>query len=517
MKTLYPLLFSLLFVFPAQAQKQKKQVFYHYKKLKSAEGYTLDDKKEGKWYYWSKEGYLDSTAEYQLDIYDGNFEKFEHPVREGYPDYNNPEDYKSCLKTQQMSTRNPRLKETGTYKNGLKNGNWKTYKDSILVQEQSYEGDRLNGASKNYYTSNGQLSEIITYHKGVKSGLYRKQGLNGLVEKEGMYYNDEKTGTWLEMEEGKKIVRQYKNNRLDGFSRMYDRDDSLAAEYHYKNGVLNGSYFTIMHNRRTKITGEYLDGLEHGTRKNYVDGKLDATCEMINGKRNGKFTAYNKKTGTVYETGYYKNDNKDSLWFFSFSGREYTHTFYRDNMVVYVTNFDEQGNKCKQMDYKPDEKAITTWWANNKKYKQSEPIDNGNIVTTWDANGKLLGRDTIPAKPPGIDIHEDKIVDEPERETIYTMVEEPATFPGGNEAMIRFFKDNMRYPDEKSKEYTGKIYLEIVVTKNGSVENVKVKRGLYPALDKEAVRVAQKMPKWEPGKTGGKVVSSFVYIPVTVK
>ena len=61
---------------------------------------------------------------------------------------------------------------------------------------------------------------------------------------------------------------------------------------------------------------------------------------------------------------------------------------------------------------------------------------------------------------------------------------------------------------------TGRVYLNFVVNKLGEIENVKVMRGVDPSLDKEAVRVINKMPKWKPGKQRGKAVKVSYTVPI---
>ena len=65
-------------------------------------------------------------------------------------------------------------------------------------------------------------------------------------------------------------------------------------------------------------------------------------------------------------------------------------------------------------------------------------------------------------------------------------------------------------------QLVGKCYVSIVVEIDGSISNVKVIRGVpdCPECDKEAIRLMKTMPKWKPGKTGGKVVRSRINLPV---
>lgn len=107
-----------------------------------------------------------------------------------------------------------------------------------------------------------------------------------------------------------------------------------------------------------------------------------------------------------------------------------------------------------------------------------------------------------------------------EKEDVFTIVEEPASFPGGIEAMKIFISKNLRYP-EKMKEAAvqGKVYLKFIVSESGELSDVKVLRGLpdCPECDMEAIRVVKAMPKWVPGKNNGKAVKSYYNLPVSFK
>ncbi|MFH1121631.1 MAG: M56 family metallopeptidase [Bacteroidota bacterium] len=98
---------------------------------------------------------------------------------------------------------------------------------------------------------------------------------------------------------------------------------------------------------------------------------------------------------------------------------------------------------------------------------------------------------------------------------VFTVVEQPPVFPGGEDARIAYVINNINFPSEaKSKGIQGTVYVTFVIEQDGSVSNVKVLRGVHPALDKEAVRVIQSMPSWTPGKQRGKPVRVQFNMPV---
>jgi len=101
---------------------------------------------------------------------------------------------------------------------------------------------------------------------------------------------------------------------------------------------------------------------------------------------------------------------------------------------------------------------------------------------------------------------------------IFTVVEKMPEFPGGMEKMMQFITNKIRYPQEaKEANVEGKVYVQFVVNKNGSITDVKVIRGIGSGCDEEAMRVVQSMPKWNPGTQRGKPVNVRMLLPVSFR
>lgn len=98
---------------------------------------------------------------------------------------------------------------------------------------------------------------------------------------------------------------------------------------------------------------------------------------------------------------------------------------------------------------------------------------------------------------------------------IFTVVEEAPSYPGGDEARIRFLQENIKYPQmARESGIQGTVYVTFVVEKNGSVTDVKVLRGIGGGCDEEAIRVIQAMPPWNAGKQRGKPVRVQFNMPI---
>ena len=107
--------------------------------------------------------------------------------------------------------------------------------------------------------------------------------------------------------------------------------------------------------------------------------------------------------------------------------------------------------------------------------------------------------------------------DDPER--IYQVVEVQPEFPGGMKSMMRFLQDNIRYPEEAAKVgKQGRAFVQFVVMADGTLNDVVIMKSTgTQSLDDEAVRVVKSMPKWNPGKQGGKAVNVRFTLPVNFK
>ncbi len=113
--------------------------------------------------------------------------------------------------------------------------------------------------------------------------------------------------------------------------------------------------------------------------------------------------------------------------------------------------------------------------------------------------------DAPPPPPPPVD----------EETYDIAAVQEQPEFPGGPAEMYKFWDKIKKYPDmEYEAGIQGKVYVEFTVEKNGSIEDVKVRRGVSPGLDKEAMRMIKAMPNWNPGKMNGKPVKCRFTLPV---
>ena len=106
--------------------------------------------------------------------------------------------------------------------------------------------------------------------------------------------------------------------------------------------------------------------------------------------------------------------------------------------------------------------------------------------------------------------------EEPEEQTIFEVVEQMPEFPnGGMAGLMQYLSKNIKYPNIAQENGTqGRVTVQFVVNRDGSIVDAKVLRGVDPYLDKEAIRVISSMPKWKPGMQRGKAVRVKYTVPV---
>jgi|SRR5690606_15456269 len=102
--------------------------------------------------------------------------------------------------------------------------------------------------------------------------------------------------------------------------------------------------------------------------------------------------------------------------------------------------------------------------------------------------------------------------------TIFTVVEETAAPVGGMSAFYEYVGKKIKYPAQaKRMGIEGKVFVEFVIEKDGSITDVKAIKGIGAGCDEEAVRILQAAPKWKPGKQRGKPVRQKMVLPISFR
>lgn len=192
--------------------------------------------------------------------------------------------------------------------------------------------------------------------------------------------------------------------------------------------------------------------------------------------------------------------------------------------TFHVTIIDKQGKVVpnvkiqttlagKQLNFKTggDGKTDITLDMNGLKhatmYATSQTGNNFIFVLSQGETTRTINMDEHQYTPPTL---------APDANGIFEVVEHMPEFPdGGMSALMEYLKKNIKYPEAAMKKGTqGRVTVQFVVEKDGSIANAKVLRGVDPDLDKEAVRVVSVMPKWKPGTQKGEAVRVKYTVPV---
>ena len=101
---------------------------------------------------------------------------------------------------------------------------------------------------------------------------------------------------------------------------------------------------------------------------------------------------------------------------------------------------------------------------------------------------------------------------------VFGFAEVPPVFPGGQGELLKYLGKSVIYPESAQKNnIQGSVVCSFIINKDGSVCDSHIIRGVDPALDKEAIRVIDSMPKWAPGKQKGEAVRVRYTIPITFR
>jgi protein TonB len=110
------------------------------------------------------------------------------------------------------------------------------------------------------------------------------------------------------------------------------------------------------------------------------------------------------------------------------------------------------------------------------------------------------------------------VVADPDEGKVFQFVQEPPTFPGGEELLYKYLGSNIKYPPlARENGITGKVFVSFIVDTDGKITEAKVLRSLGGGCDEEALRVVKSMPNWKPGKNNGHTVKVQYNLPINFK
>ncbi len=141
--------------------------------------------------------------------------------------------------------------------------------------------------------------------------------------------------------------------------------------------------------------------------------------------------------------------------------------------------------------------------------------DTTQVTKDFGKQSKL--NESVNELPPPPEVKKQEVIETPKQDnTVFTIVEQMPQFANGD--IEAYLSSHIKYPVVAQENgIQGRVICQFVVNQDGSIVDVVVVRGVDPSLDKEAVRVIQGMPKWTPGKQGGKPVRVKFTLPINFK
>jgi len=105
---------------------------------------------------------------------------------------------------------------------------------------------------------------------------------------------------------------------------------------------------------------------------------------------------------------------------------------------------------------------------------------------------------------------------EGEKGDVFRCVEQTPEYPGGQQAMMQFIKQNLQYPKKAAEMgISGKVVVRFCVDEKGDITDIKIVRSIGGGCDEEAIRIIKKMGNWKPGKQNGKAVKTYFTLPIS--
>ena len=163
--------------------------------------------------------------------------------------------------------------------------------------------------------------------------------------------------------------------------------------------------------------------------------------------------------------------------------------------------------------------------ANGSIYIKIDNVKMKEEKITWQTNPDGVILEDLFFQLQSDSLKYDELVNwNPNEESVYNevneidKVDEKPSFPGGESAMMSYLNSNVKYPDVAQENgVQGRVIVESIIEKDGSMSDVKVIRSVDPSLDREALRVVKAMPKWTPAKLKGIPVRTKCTTPVVFR
>lgn len=327
-----------------------------------------------------------------------------------------------------------------------------------------------------------------------------------------------------------KAVYSYRDNPEGG--RIFEGDFTYTYSYPGIGGVVTGNASGRFKNNKKEGVWTYIKNQTNILKATYKDGELDGLYEYSN-------TTLNLESFSLtIKNGKFVGNVKGSNLIFHWTGDKTLPNY--SERVIFNGQFDENGCFDGKWTFKGTQNkflfyAIYEHGVCEKYYR--EDLTTGDIETgkgnisyalnqiiydNYDRFEQMVDRNNkkwkwyTVAESDYQDKKTENSIQNPCEGEVFDIAEQMPEFPGGNGEMLNFISENLRYPED-ANGVEGRVSVEFIVNKDGSISDVKVVRNLAPSLDKEAIRIIQSMPKWKPGKQRGEIVRVRYSVPINFR
>lgn len=266
---------------------------------------------------------------------------------------------------------------------------------------------------------------------------------------------------------------------------------------------------------------QVLPGIWNGTmNKTDVTLEIDSISNdsVVNAVISGQFS----KVQTQKVKGYIGTN--DSVYLEGASSGKYFNGKFRIGMsndgreIMHGLFFDKYSGDTIRLDAHKDDVPrvyqVKSNKSNSKKTKKTkrEPEKKLDLTNVEEKPVEIIQKNPIE-KEVAKDVH--TIVED---DHVYNTADVMAEFPGGQVALMKWLSQNILYPETaRQNDIQGRVVVKFIVEKDGSIGHATIVKSVDKDLDSEALRVVNKMPKWQPGRNNGVAVRSYFNLPVTFK
>ena len=402
------------------------------------------------------------------------------------------------------------------------------YISGKLKKEIAYSNSGIKDGKYISYYENGQIKEKGNYQKGNKTGLWKQWHLNGQIASSGKHEGWKKVGPWkLWYDNGQlKDSTHYTDGKAIGASKKWHQNGNLLSSGNYSKDKKEGIWKYWHDNGKLQMKGLYKEGVKNDIWEFWYD----------HGQMSSKGSYLIIEDNDPYIIGKQKNAVKDGEWqHWHPNGQKAILLHYKTGKLNRI-GYEWHPNGQKATEYDFDKKVLLNGWdlegkqtvidgtGSMKHYQNSVLVSFGNYK-----NGLKIGKWTYYLEGNRQNevnkVHDNSEITSLEQKTpttddqrVFKIVEKNAEPKQGMGAFYKYVSKECKYPKyAKKKGIEGRIFINFIVNKDGTLSNFRALRQITFCLEREALRVMRNAPNWNPATQRGKPVRVNMTIPLLFK